>query len=224
MSIKRSEIDSVIDQALIYFQSRKIPLPSFAFWTSQDWLKQKNTPEEIKKAHLGWDVTDFGLGNFSSFGRVIFTLRNGFIHNGEFTKPYAQKIMYMSEGQKSPIHYHQSKTEDIVNWGEGNIVVRLWPKSKQGTLAKNNVSIFLNWENREIGAGEKIILKPGDSICIKPHTFHQFWCQENTKHTISMEISSVNNDLNDNFWLEEIQRYPTIIEDQPKKYLLCYEY
>ncbi len=37
---------------------------------------------------LGWDVTDFGYGDFDNVGLLIFTLRNGsVVHPDEYPKP-----------------------------------------------------------------------------------------------------------------------------------------
>ena len=41
---------------------------------------------------------------------------------------------------------------------------------------------------------------------------------------MSMEVSSVCDDENDNFWLKKASRFPEIIEDEPRKFYLCSEY
>jgi D-lyxose ketol-isomerase len=187
--MKRSETNKIIERAIVFFRENKFPLPPFAFWTIGQWKKKKNC-KEIFESRLGWDVTDFGLGDFKKYGRTIFTLRNN------FGRPYAQKVMYLAKGQKSPWHYHKVKTEDIINQGGG--VIRVQFKSKS------------------------INLKPGESVCIKPGTLHQFYATKTA--VVSMEISSVNNDLNDNYWQRKVRRYPEIVEDEEPKYLLCWEY
>jgi D-lyxose ketol-isomerase len=196
--MKRSEINMAIDKALAFFRENNFPLPPFAYWTLRQRKQKIGLDEEIIKARLGWDVTDFGLGNFKHYGRTIFTLRNGFRSKKGWSKPYAQKVMYLEENQKSPVHYHEQKTEDIINQGGGLIVVRL--------------------EER------KIILNPGESVCIKPGTYHQFYARKGFGPVISMEISSVNDDVNDNFWLAKVSRYPEIVEDEKPTHIMCWEY
>lgn len=43
----------------------------------------------------------------------------------EYPKVYAEKLLYMKEGQYSPNHFHWYKTEDIINRGGGNILIRV---------------------------------------------------------------------------------------------------
>lgn len=67
---------------------------------------------------LGWDITDFGSGNFSSRGLFLFTIRKGKFKVDN--KTYAEKIMIVEENQETPMHCHWSKMEDIINRGFGN--------------------------------------------------------------------------------------------------------
>ena len=65
---------------------------------------------------LGWDITDFGLGDFDKVGFSLITIRNGNrAMQDKYPKVYAEKLLYMKEGQYSPNHFHWYKTEDIVN-------------------------------------------------------------------------------------------------------------
>lgn len=222
--MRRSEINKTIDSALEFFQKINFPLPPFAHWTLKTWRTKGNKFQEIYKARLGWDVTDFGSGRFLKLGRTIFTLRNGLKGDFTFTKPYSQKIMYLYENQKPPIHYHQSKTEDIINQGGGNILIKLWLSTKKGKRTKKDLKISIDGKEKTVKAGKIVRLKPGESIWVKPFTYHQFYAEKGSGNVLSMEISSINDDLNDNFWLKEMVRFPKITEDTPIKYLLCHEY
>ena len=65
---------------------------------------------------LGWDITDHGLGNFGKTGFSLITLRNGNLTlSGKYAKAYAEKLLYLKEGQYSPMHFHWSTMEDIIN-------------------------------------------------------------------------------------------------------------
>ena len=58
-------------------------------------------------------------------------MENQGIRNGnramqdKYPKVYAEKLLYMKEGQYSPNHFHWYKTEDIINRGGGNILIRV---------------------------------------------------------------------------------------------------
>ena len=61
---------------------------------------------------LGWDITDFGMGDFDKVGFSLITLRNGNVFMDKYTKPYAEKLLYMKEGQSAAMHFHWNKMED----------------------------------------------------------------------------------------------------------------
>ena len=128
------------------------------------------------------------------------------------------------EGQRSPIHYHKNKMEDIVNHFGGNIIIKLWQKTPANKLSQSKVTYSIDGIRNITKAGEQIMLQPGQSICVIPGTYHQFWAEIGYGPVVSIEISSVNDDLTDNFWLENTQRFSTIEEDKPCRHLLCNEY
>jgi len=207
--MKRSEINSAIDSAITFFNKMNFPLPPFAFFSPKEWEHKHVDYQEVIDCKLGWDVTDFGNGNFSKMGRTIFTLRNGnYVMKEKYPKSYAQKVMFFLEDQKSPIHYHKSKMEDIINQGGGIIEVRVWHDEK----------------DIETSAGEINLLNPGESITLLPGTPHQFWAKKGSGPVCSMEISGVNDDQNDNYWLGDENRFPKILEDSPRRFILCSEY
>ena len=43
-------------------------------------------------------------------------------------------------------------------------------------------------------------------------------------YTVSGEVSSVCDDLTDNFFFGDLTRFPVILEDAPRKHYLCNEY
>jgi len=221
--MKRSEINKAIDRAVAFFAEHHFPLPPFAFWTPEEWLKKGPECDEIRKLRLGWDITDFGSGDFPRKGRAIFTLRNGGV-GIPAGKSYAQKVMHLREGQRSPVHYHKSKMEDIINCGGGNILICLWRPDSSGGLSPSPLDVSVDGIVRRVSGGEPICLKPGESACVQPLMCHQFRSGEGTGDSLSMEVSSVCNDLADNCWLESAVRFPEIIEDEPRRYFLCGEY
>lgn len=222
--LKRSQINQAIDEASEFFRQCGISLPPFSSWSEKDFRKHLGRIEGILKGKLGWDVTDFGQADFSGYGRIIFTLRNGYSTQNGLSKPYAQKLMYFKENQKSPIHYHKSKTEDIINMAGGVIIVRLWSKTSAGGLSSEPVTAEMDGRLFKVQPGEEINLNRGESLCVPHDIFHQFLAGKGKGSVISMEVSSVNDDMNDNFWLESRSRYPEIEEDESRKRVLCYEY
>jgi hypothetical protein len=86
------------------------------------------------------------------------------------------------------------------------------------------VRVQVDGLTHEITGGSTIRLEPGQSLCIQPLTIHQFWGEPGTGVTISGEVSSVSDDHADNAFIGAYRRFPTIIEDEPARYLLCNEY
>ena len=52
--------------------------------------------------------------------------------------------------------------------------------------------------------------------------YHQFWSEGG--HSMIGEVSTVNDDENDNRFLEPLGRYPHIDEDVAPTHLMCNEY
>ena len=75
--LKRSEINRSIEIARRVFAANGLHLPEFAFRSVAEWDRAGHECDEIRDCMLGWDVTDFGSGDFRKTGRTLFTLRNG---------------------------------------------------------------------------------------------------------------------------------------------------
>jgi len=222
--LKRSEINDSIDQAIGFFNNMDFSLPSFALWPPSDWRSKGPEYDEIRDCGLGWDVTDFGSGTLRQVGRTIFTLRNGRGSGQQYPKTYAQKVMYMQESQKSAVHYHRTKMEDIINQGGGNIIIVLWRVSSDSRCAHDPLELSVSGQRIVQPAGEPLRLTPGESICVVPGTYHQFWAEEGHGAVLSGEVSSVCDDSTDNFFLDGGERFPHIVEDEPARHVLCHEY
>ena len=80
--MKRSQINYVIDKAHAIAQTFRVCLPEFAYFTVDDWLQlERDNWQEVVDLQLGWDITDFGSGDFEKIGLFLFTLRNGNLKN-----------------------------------------------------------------------------------------------------------------------------------------------
>lgn len=222
--MKRSEINRHIAEAGTFFAENRFVLPPYADWTPKDWLGKGSEADELRSRRLGWDITDFNAGRFESLGLTLFTLRNG-SPEGAGGKIYAEKIMFVRQNQVTPFHYHGHKTEDIINRGgkgTGRLAVQLYNSTSDGKLAGTPVTVYCDGIRREVEAGGTVILGPGESITLTPFLYHTFHSVDG--HGLIGEVSSVNDDDADNFFLEALPRYPEIVEDEPPLRLLCNEY
>jgi len=199
--------------------------PPYAYWSLDQWCEAGRECDEIRRCMLGWDVTDFGSGDFGRIGRTLFTLRNGRSGSDEFPKTYAEKFILDPEGQRAPAHYHRSKREDIIHRGKtGAIVVELTATNSDGSASDKPFRVHVDGMARMIEPREPIRLSPGQSVEIPPRTIHQFWGEEGRGATVSGEVSSVCDDWNDNCFLVPSTRFPEIDEDEPRRHFLCHEY
>jgi D-lyxose ketol-isomerase len=223
--LKRSQINASIDLALETFQKHGLHLPPYAYWTVEDWHEKNGDCAEIRDCMLGWDVTDFGSKDFERIGRTLFTLRNGRMNDPRYPKNYAEKFILDPEGQRAPAHFHRSKREDIIHRGQsGAIIIQLCASNPDDTPSDEPFLIQVDGITRELKPYSQVRLLPGQSLCIPPRTIHQFWGAEGGGMTCSGEVSTVCDDWNDNFFFEDMTRFPEIDEDEERRYYLCHEY
>jgi D-lyxose ketol-isomerase len=223
--MKRSRINAMITEAKSLFASTGFKLPPFAFWTPADWKSKGHEVDEIRKNALGWDVTDFGSGDFDRVGLLLFTIRNGnYHHPDQYPKPYAEKIMVVKEGQMTPYHFHWKKREDIINRGGGELVLELYKSTRDEKLSDESFSVSIDGVERKCKPGEKVVLKAGESICLEPYVYHKFYGAKEKGTVVVGEVSAVNDDNTDNRFLDAPGRFPKIVEDEPPVHLLCNEY
>ncbi len=218
--LHRSFVNHRICEALDVLSASNFSLPQFAYWNPSDWRKAGPDWNAAREARLGWDVTDFGFGDFYHTGRVLFTLRNG--RPSAKDKPYAEKVILGRHGQRAPRHYHRQKVEDIINRGGGEVVLQL---SLSEECAENPV-IFRDGQAHILTAPKEFRLHPGESLCIPPGVTHQFWGEETEKGKIPLigEVSSICDDVNDNVFFEEVSRFIKIVEDEAARFSLCHEH
>lgn len=222
--MKRSEVNRLIDEAVAFLEETKFKLPPFAFWTPADWSTRGHEYDEIRDNMLGWDITDFGLGDFYDNGLLLFTLRNGNTKIPKYVKPYAEKLMLVREKQKTPMHFHWYKMEDIINRGGGNLLIQLYNATEDEQLADTPVNVMVDGRWSNIQAGTTLRLVPGESITLSQRVYHKFWAEEGTGMVMAGEVSMTNDDTCDNRFLENVGRFPAIEEDEPARYVLGNEY
>ena len=221
----RSAINAYISEAKELFERAGFNLPPFAFWSPDDWAKKGSEADEIRDNVLGWDITDFGFGDFEKSGLLLFTLRNGNYKNpASYPKKYAGKLMIVKEQQVTPMHFHWNKREDIINRSGGNLVLELYKSTEDEQLSDENFSVSLDGVRKNCRPSQRIVLTPGESICLEPYIYHTFYGEKGGGTVIVGEVSDVNDDTGDNRFLEPAGRFPKIEEDEKPIHLLCTEY
>lgn len=221
--MKRSEINEILKNAKTFLADHKFMLPPWAYWSLTDWQKaQKENYREIIDNMLGWDITDFGSGDFYKRGLFLFTLRNGKLNVDK--KPYAEKIMIVEENQETPMHFHWYKMEDIINRGGGNLVIELYNSTPDEGFADTPVNFKTDGVERVVQPGGSVILSPGESICLEQGVYHRFYGEPGKGCVLVGEVSTVNDDTADNRFHETVGRFPSIVEDEEPLHLLVSDY
>ena len=196
--MKRSHINYAVDKAHAIAETFRVCLPDFAYFTADAWRQQDHT--------LWREVLDLQL-----------------LGSASYPKPYAEKMLQIQQDQQTPWHFHRHKMEDIVNRGGGDLCMQLaWATPDDGYDARRIVEVSVDGQRRSVDAGETLVLKPGQGVCLPPRLYHRFWAEK--AFVLGWEISMVNDDLHDNHFLEPGGRFPAIEEDEPVKWLLCSEY
>ena len=222
--MKRSFINRKIDEALAFADRFQVRLPEFAYFTATDWrVKDLSRWREVLDLQLGWDVTDFGMNDFTVRGLVLFTLRNGALKDRRYRKPCAEKMLIVGVNQETPMHFHFAKMEDIINRGGGDFCMQLYHSTTEEELDLDRpVSVTVDGQARDLAPGEKLVLKPGQGVCYPQRLYHRFWAEG--EPVLGWEVSMVNDDHADNRFHKPLARFASIEEDEPPTWILCNEY
>lgn len=220
--MKRSEINELMADTLAFFKEHKFALPRWAEWSHDDWLNDPQTARHVQSRQMGWDITDFGGGDFYKRGLILFCVRNG-VQGDSRTVPYAEKIMVVREKQETPFHFHKVKMEDIIVRGGGELIVECCHTDEDGELLDRDVTIWLDGLVKTVKAREPIVIGTGESITLERRVSHRFYGREGTGKVLVGEVSQVNDDLTDNFFDEPIGRFSEIKEDTASLYPLWRE-
>ncbi len=224
--MKRSEINAALHEMEAMINQYKVSLPPFCYYTPDEWQDKGHEYDEIRENMLGWDITDYGSGDFDKVGFSLITIRNGNLKfPDKYKKTYAEKLLYLKEGQYSPMHFHWNKMEDIINRGGGNLLIRVYNSTEDEELDKvNDVEVHHDGTVTMYPAGSQVRLTPGESISIQQYMYHDFEVEPGTGPVLIGEVSQCNDDETDNRFYEKVGRFPAIEEDEPPYRLLCNEY
>ncbi len=223
--MKRSEVNTIIQEADAFIRSFGYILPPFAYWSPDEFRQRAGEARGLIDARLGWDITDFGLGNFPERGLFLFTVRNGDpadLARGR-GRLYAEKIMISRRDQLCAMHRHDIKTEDIINRGGGKLALELFMSDAEGNIDPDaEVQVEVDGVTRRMPPGDILRLAPGESVTLVAGVWHAFWAEEGD--TLIGEVSTVNDDLTDNVFRDPVGRFAEIDEDEPPLHLLVSDY
>ena len=197
--MKRSEVNKALRELEAMCEKYRCYLPPFCHFTPEEWKTKGHEYDEVRDCCLGWDITDYGQGNFDKIGFSLITIRNGSQTMREkYPKVYAEKLLFLKEGQYSPNHFHWYKTEDIINRGGGNVLIRVYNSHPDESIDyESDVTVHTDGRTYTVPAGTQIRLG---------------------------EVSQCNDDAKDNRFNPPMGRFPAIEEDEAPYRLLCTEY
>lgn len=122
------------------------------------------------------------------------------------------------------MHFHWSKMEDIINRGGGNLVIELYKSDENEDFSDEDFEVKVDGIKHKLSPGGKVILEPGESICLEQGIYHRFYGEEGKGKVLVGEVSAVNDDNVDNRFYEEVGRFPDIEEDEAPLHLLVSDY
>ena len=211
--MKRSEINAAIVEAKDMIDKYSWVLPKWGYWSKKEYDKNPTLKKYLKNHQMGWDVTDFGKGEFSKKGITLFCIRNGIQGNND-DKPYAEKLLFMRECQEIPFHSHKVKLEDIINRGGGDLVIEFLEVDSNQIELNSKIDVLIDGEIVSIAPREPLILKRGQSVTVERNIYHKFYSAKGSGMVMAGEVSQVNDDNKDNYFLESVGRFTTIEEDE----------
>jgi len=223
--MKRSEINTILLQADEMMRKFGFVLPPFAYWTPDEFAAIAPNAGHVIDARCGWDITDYGAGDFDKMGLFLFTLRNGLLSDLQAGGGmcYAEKLLISRQDQLSPMHTHAIKAEDIINRGGATLVVELYGSDDAGYFAEDRGGqVMCDGILRDYGPGTRLALAPGECVTLRPGDWHAFWGDGGD--VLIGEVSTVNDDETDNIFREPIGRFATIEEDEAPVHLLVSDY
>jgi len=223
--MKRSSINEIMAAADDMIRHYGFVLPPWAYWTPDEFVARKQTAARVISARNGWDITDYGDGDFDKMGLFLFTLRNGRLDDLRRAGGmcYAEKLLISRQDQLSPMHTHVVKAEDIINRGGATLVIELFGSDDNGAFAEDRGgTVYCDGIQRDFGPGEKLRLAPGESVTLMPGDWHAFWGEGGD--VLIGEVSTVNDDETDNIFREPIGRFAAIEEDVAPTHLLVSDY
>ena len=108
--MKRSEINKALKELEKMIADHQYYLPKFANFTPEEWKTKGHEFDEIRDNMLGWDITDYGMGDFDKYGRLLryvylangenvneYMVSNGFAFEYTYNKKYLMRDVFLKE-------------------------------------------------------------------------------------------------------------------------------
>jgi D-lyxose ketol-isomerase len=222
--MKRSQINAAIELAHKTLREHDIHLPEYAYWSPDDWRKAGPQYERVITNMLGWACTDFGQGDFDRCGITMFDVRNG-TPEPNLGTPYGEKIFVLKPGQRLPFHFHYNKTEDIISYHGGTLMIQLYNANPDDSMNEATPGrVHCDGVEKRFEAGQIFEIPHGQSLTIVPRLYHRFWAKENGGVLVGGEISTISVPKTDNKFGAGARRFVPIEEDAEPAYLLNVDY
>jgi D-lyxose ketol-isomerase len=223
--MKRSQINKAIDAAHAALRDHGVRLPAYGYWSPDDWRNAGSEMSRVTRNGLGWAVTDFGQGDFDRVGITMFDVRNGNVERPEEGTPYGEKIFVLQPGQRLPYHFHWKKTEDIISYHGGTLMIQLFNANDDETMDERSPGVvYLDGVRRSFEAGQVFEIPHGGSLTITPKLYHRFWAKEDAGVLVGGEISTISVPKTDNRFGGNARRFVPIEEDEAPRHLLNIDY
>ena len=99
--MKRSEINRALREMEEFCRRERCYLPPFCSFTPEEWREKGHEYDEVRDCALGWDITDYGLGDFERVGFSLITIRNG-CHGLRSRRFRARRLFAHHDPQRLP--------------------------------------------------------------------------------------------------------------------------
>lgn len=208
--MKRSEVNAAICRAKELLEQYRWSLPHWAYWSESDYAADPLLAAHLHKHQMGWDVTDFGSDDFSHRGLTLFCLRNG-VQSESDSVPYAEKLLFVDEDQETPFHYHKIKMEDIINRGGGILMVEFCHVNASD---RGSITVSIDGCRQFVEPYMPLELHAGQSVTMTRGLYHRFYAKPGYGMVLGGEVSQVNDDGRDNYFLDKIGRFAQIDPDE----------
>ena len=100
--MKRSEINAALKEMEAMIGEYRFAIPPFCHFTPEEWKEKGHDYDEIRDNMLGWDITDYGLGDFNKVGFSLITIRNGNLAMRDKYTKCGKALIY----QRGPVFPH----------------------------------------------------------------------------------------------------------------------
>lgn len=124
--MERFTINGTLGHIHQFFSRHDVHLPPFINFPLIRWRRPNaTTRSEMLDPKLGWDVTVLGGNNFTTQGSMLSTLYSGSPKGTLCEECYIEKTIHVHGAQVTPVRFHWCRREDIINHGDGNLIVEL---------------------------------------------------------------------------------------------------